>query len=83
MDNTRLTVIDIDARRAERIADAIVSAGRDDLDREENGGRIVVCGRVAVYVCTDAYRVGNISRFGTAAEAIEWANGILDEFASA
>lgn len=67
---------------AERIADRAVKMNLASYDREENGGRIVVVGRHAIYVCTDARAIGNISTFATAEAAQAWAEETIDLFAT-
>jgi len=68
---------------AERIADRASRMGLVSFDEECNGGRIAVIGRHAVYICTDAHAIGNISTFETAEEARAWAEETLAFFADA
>ena len=71
------------AAPAASIADRACSMGLASYDREENGGRLVVVGRHAIYVCTDANAIGNIHSFDTQAEAVAWSEEMIDVFATA
>jgi len=77
------TTKDIDARKAEKIADRLVSMNVVQFDEEANGGRIVVCGSAAIYICTDCYAIGNINRFDSAEDAMTWAESTIEFFANA